>query len=324
MFPQTVNNAAGSGTWVNSPHTAFARYGTEEISKIDGTPLRAMLRISAPACGLALRAARADRVVHVNNWLLSTNPWPQWDGEGIEPAIRGLIEAHPSHFVILRSLTRRDQGALLARLDSMGAILLPSRAVNVLREPARMAGERRDLARDMELLADGKFHRCRNADLTAADMPALRELYRRLYREKYSLLNPDFTDTFFEHARRTGLVDFEALKDDAGKFVAVSGCMRVGGMIYTPIAGYDLDRPQSDALYRRVGALAVERALRTGLPLHLSAGVGAFKRSRGAEPEAEYSAVFAQHLAPHRRAIMKLLAWVLETAVAPMVRKRGL
>lgn len=95
-------------------------------------------------------------------------------------------------------------------------------------------------------------------------------------------------------------------------------------MLYQPIAGYDISRPAGDALYRRVEALAIDAALRARLPLHLSAGVGAFKLNRGAEPHMEYGAVFSRHLAPHRRLVVGGLARILESVVVTMVRKREL
>jgi hypothetical protein len=212
----------------------------------------------------------------------------------------------------------------MAQLEKLGFDFLPSRAVWVLSDAAAMTTKRRNLQRDRALLSDGRFLRCKHEEITAADFSRIRELYDQLYNVKYSRLNPAFTEGFIEHCHRSRLIEFEGVRDDSGLLAGICGCTESGGMIYQPVAGYDTARPVEDALYRRVEALAVDASLRAGLPLHLSAGVGAFKRSRGAEPEVEYNAVFSRHLAPHRRLVVRGLAQVLESIVVPMVRKREL
>jgi len=323
-LPMTINDGPGSGTYVNSFHAAYSRYSIEEASKIDGVTRRGMLRLGARTIGAALQMAHTDQVVHVNNWLLSTNPYPDWNGDGLDELLARLTGRFPRHFIVLRSLTRQQRPELMARLGTLGFDFLPSRAVWVLRDIPALLTRKRNLQRDHALLSDGRFVRCSHEEITAADFPRIRELYAQLYLVKYSRLNPAFTDRFFEYCHRTRLVEFEGVRDANGLLVGICGCLRAGGMLYQPVAGYDITRPVEDALYRRVEALAVDAALRAGLPLHLSAGVGAFKRNRGAEPEVEYSAVYSCHLAPGRRLVIRGLARVLESVVVPMVRKREL
>ena len=87
--------------------------------------------------------------------------------------------------------------------------------------------------------------------------------------------------------------------------------------------GYDTALPQQEGLYRIACYLASEWTHERGLSLHGSAGAPAFKRARGARGEIEYMAIYARHLSAPRRAALRLLAGVLESAVVPMMRRQG-
>ncbi|MFN7159914.1 MAG: hypothetical protein ACK4MR_14660, partial [Erythrobacter cryptus] len=108
-----------------------------------------------------------------------------------------------------------------------------------------------------------------------------------------------------------------------GKIMAFAALRCAGGIGTVPLMGFDTARPQSEALYRIAShaalALARERALR----FHGSAGAGQFKRNRGARGVIEYMAVDARHLAPRRRAALRLLAAGLNRFMVPLLTRRG-
>ena len=59
------------------------------------------------------------------------------------------------------------------------------------------------------------------------------------------------------------------------------GYVERGGLITAPLFGYDTGLPQSLGLYRMLSALVALEGLRRQKEVHLSAGVGGFKRARG-------------------------------------------
>jgi len=58
----------------------------------------------ADAAGLLLRAARINRIVHLNNWMLSTNLHGSWTGEGLTEIREHLVGHFPDHIIAARSL----------------------------------------------------------------------------------------------------------------------------------------------------------------------------------------------------------------------------
>jgi hypothetical protein len=89
----------------------------------------------------------------------------------------------------------------------------------------------------------------------------------------------------------------------------------------TPIVGYDTNLPESLGLYRLLTASVLEDALSSQTVFHMSAGVGHFKRQRGAFQELESMAVLCHHLPFYRRFVWKALGICLNKIGAPILRR---
>ena len=75
-LPLTINDAEWDNSYVLSPWTHYITYGSTELQHLPGRLLRALGVILLKGLGKWLRRSDFNRVVMVNNWLLSTNPWP--------------------------------------------------------------------------------------------------------------------------------------------------------------------------------------------------------------------------------------------------------
>src|SRR6202008_512912 len=105
-------------------------------------------------------------------------------------------------------------------------------------------------------------------------------------------LNPAFTPAYIEMTHRAKIFQYRGLRDPDGVLSSVVGCFVRGGVLTTPIVGYDISRPREDALYRIASVLFAQIAQERGLKLNGSAGAADFKRCRGARGMIEYSAYF--------------------------------
>jgi hypothetical protein len=103
--------------------------------------------------------------------------------------------------------------------------------------------------------------------------------------------------------------------------VGVIGFFKIKGIMATPIVGYDTKLPESLGLYRLLTALVLEESLSSGAIFHMSAGVGHFKRQRGAFQVIETMAVVCNHLPFYRRFIWKSLGFLLNKIGAPVLKK---
>ncbi|TMV52312.1 GNAT family N-acetyltransferase [Paenibacillus mesophilus] len=325
VLPVTVNDAEYGNSYVCSPFTHYASYARQELYFLKSGTARFVLSGVLHALGLLLRASRFNRAVHVNNWLLSTNLYPEMTAQETDGAIKLLLDQFPRHTIIFRSLCRTINGDLIDRLQRKGFRLVPSRQIYLWREKGPQAPNAKArwlLKRDYALLEKHGYEAIGPEMLTAADMPRLAELYRALYLDKYSYYNPQFGEAFLELAHSGKLLQLHALRHTkSGRLDAVLGYYCRDGIMTTPIFGYDTSLPQVTGLYRMLSAVLLGIAGSNCHLLHESSGAAQFKRNRGAAAEIEYSAVYDRHLPFDRRASWMLLEKLLNGIGVPMLEK---
>ena len=323
-IPLTINDAEWQNSWLCSPFTQYVHCAQEEILRAVG-PL-----VGRPAClllralGRWMKQAQLNKVVVLNHWLLSTAAWPQLPPSALAPMIQTLRQNWPDHAYVFRSLNAWESAALMAKLESLGAHLIPSRQVWYYPPNSTKVAQSRDLRNDVKLLRSGDLEVVTHDQLTAADLPALTALYRELYLGKYSPHNPDFTPAWLQYLWQQRLLSFTGLRRPGGPWLGVEACGEINGVLTSPIVGYSQSEPTSLGLYRRLAAIPVLEAKQRQLPLNLSAGVGRFKALRGGEPIMEYLAGVDNHLPDSRRTPWKLIHWLSQNFLAPYAQKHQL
>lgn len=324
IFPVSVNEAEYGDAYVCLPHSAYALYAKAELRLVDVGRWAPLLARLADGAGAVMRAARLNRIVHLDNWMLSTNLHGDWAGEDLPAIRRLLVERFPDHILAIRSLTEWSDAALLAACRANGWRLLPSRQVYVTDDLGKDSAPRRDTRRDRRLLETTPYRIDRLETLRPGDTERIAELYALLYLQRYSTLNPAYTAAFVAMTHASGALAYRGLRDEDGQLAAVVGCLHRGDVLTTPIVGYDTARPAEEGLYRMASLLYADMALERGVRLHGSAGAADFKRARGARPVVEYGAMFTGHLSLPRRATVAAMDALLNRVALPMVKERGL
>lgn len=322
-LPVTIDDGGYGRSYVASPHSAYVLYARREIDLVGLKAGRGIVRAGIGGLDRVLRAADVNRVVQLDNWLLSTNLHGAWDGAGLAEARRLLTDAFPGHFLAVRSLDAWSSPALLEAARRDGWILLPARQIWVVDDLERDWRPRNNYANDRRALAASGLTVEPAGPFDHASAERVAELYRLLYVDRYSPLNPVFTAEYVRLTQAIGLIDYQVARAADGRIMAVSGALVRDGVLTPPVVGYDTTAPRGDALYRIASWMFCRRALSEGLRLHGSAGAADFKRRRGARGEIEYMAIYAAHLSPARRAAVRGLAAALETLAVPMMRKQG-
>lgn len=321
--PVTVNDGEYDNSYVCSPYTHYVSYAKEELVLLRNRALIRGLEALLTGIGLLLKLSSFNRVVHVNNWLLSTNLYPALSEEQWAALLDRIVSLFPRHAVVFRSVSPSLNAGLLERLRTAECRLVPSRQIYILRTDAEGFGNAKTrwlLKRDGALAVKNGYERVGAGGMTDADIPRIAELYRMLYLDKYSWHNPQFTERMLETALHEGTLELHGFRRD-GRLDAVLGFYVREGAMTTPLFGYDTSLPQELGLYRMLSARLIEIARERGLLLHESSGAAKFKRNRGAEAEIEYSAVRVRHLPLRRRWCWISLEWLLARIGVPLLRK---
>ncbi len=319
QMPVTLDDGAIGGSYVCSPHSAYVLYARAELDllKVGWTahPSRAAL------AGLdrVLRAARVNKIVHLGNWLLSTNLHDGWRGEGVKAAREALAQAHPDHLLGIRSVDDWSSPGLREALIADGWILVPSRQIWVVDDLGRDWTKRNDFGNDRRLVARSPLAVSDLGKVEANEAERIADLYAMLYVGKYSALNPILTPAFIQASAGSGMMSYRVARDPGGTVMAVAGMWERGGVMTPPVVGYDVARPRGEGLYRIASWMFMERALEAGWRLHGSAGAAHFKRMRGARGVIEWNAYHAAHLSRARRKAVEALASLLKRFVVPVM-----
>jgi len=321
--PITVNDEEYDNSYVCSPYTHYVSYAKQELALLGNRALSASLGLLLSGIGLLLKRSRFNRIVHVNNWLLSTNLYPELGEEQWVAVLERIQSDFPDHAIAFRSLNPSLNAGVMRRLRATGCLLVPSRQVYMLRTDKTDFGNAKTrwlLKRDGALAAKHGYEKNGPEDIDEYDVPRIGELYRMLYLEKYSWHNPQFTESFLTEAVQRGTLELYGYRRN-GRLDAVLGFYRREGAMTTPLFGYDTSLPQELGLYRMLSSLLVELAGKRGLLLHESSGAARFKRNRGAEAEMEYTAVYVRHLPLRRRWCWTMLERLLSKIGVPLLKK---
>lgn len=305
VLPLAIAEPATHNADACSPYAHYVRYTLEELCKRHPGPARWLFRSAFGAYGALLRACSFDRVLFLNNWLLSTNPHRELHADQLRRITEFLLPRFPGRALVQRNINPDLHPAYCDALATAGFRLVKSRRVYLLDPTSERFRNSANAGLDLRLLARSEYEVIGGANIGAAEMPRLAQLYRSLYLDKYSQLNPALTEDFFAITVPAKTLRYRALKR-GGRIDGFVAFFETSGVLTGVYIGHDRSLPLELGLYRQLIAILIAEARDRGVLLNLSGGAGEFKQLRGAVPVVEYDAVYDRHLPPRRR-----LAWWL-------------
>lgn len=313
VLPVTINDAEYENSYICSPYTQYIQCAKEVIQK-SSKILYFFLKPVLSALGHCVRSAKINRVVMVNNWLLTTCLYPRLSADQIREVGSFLVGRFPRHAILFRCLDQQFE----TTFKSMGGALVPSRPVYVLDTAEKEPFKCRCFVRDK------KFFEKSGYDVVSAtgeqtEAKRIAELYSALYIEKHTQTSPQYSHKFFQHLIRSDMLNVQFLKCD-DKIDAVFGYYGNQHTMTSPLFGYDTKKPRQIGLYRLLNMLQTLEAKKRGLKLNMSSGAGKFKRQRKAKPQIEHTGVWLSHLPLQTRWLWRALERVLCYCKALMLK----
>ncbi len=301
----TEEKAKTKNSYVCSPITHYVDYGFREIDIEFSDKLFLNKFCKSVLWGFKTTFVRSsfDKVVMVNNWLLSTNLYPELSKSDIGEINYFLIQKFPNHAIIYRSVNPMLNGELLEDLSAAGFEKILSRQVYIINPQKGIYKKKKAYKIDRALQRKTTDLQWFDAShIEAQDLPRIKALYDDLYLQKYAEYNPQLTLEFFKYALEEKWLTLWVLKETSSNEIeAAIGYFNRNGVMTTPVIGYNRNLPQKKGLYRLITLQIIEEAVRHAYLLHMSSGAAHFKKIRGGEPYLEFNMVYYKHLPLRQR-----------------------
>lgn len=323
VLPISINESQYENSYVCSPYTHYVSYAKQELVLLENPLLRKGLSYMLSGLGRMFKVSKINKTIHVNNWLVSTNLYPNITPNQMKEIHAFLTDRFPDYTILFRSLNDTLNQKLIEAFRPLNYKMVASRQVYLVhptQSPSVNAKSRWLLKRDYALIEHHGYEVLDGKQLSEEDIPRILELYNALYLQKYSMYNPQYNENFLSLALKNEILHLKAIRKN-GSIDAVLGYFCRNGAMTTPLFGYDLSVPKEIGLYRMLSALLYQIALENGHWLNESSGAAQFKRNRGATGEIEYTAVYDDHLPFHRRFCWSFLQIIIDRIGIPLLQK---
>lgn len=320
FFPVTVNHTEYQNAYTCSPYSGYISYARKELSKLKNPLIEKSLSLLLDTLDPILKNGEINKVVGINNWLISTNLYPKWEGKEANRLTQFLLDKFPDHCLMFRSLNEHSNASLINALKKTGYLLIPSREVFLFDQKVKKYRRKRNTVNDWKLLKNTPYQIVSHSEITENDYSRIVELYRLLYFKKHLSCSPLFTENFISLCHQKNLLSMTGVRNQQGTLEGIVGWFVRDGTMATPLVGYNTSLPREKALFRLITILAIKEAFETNTIFNISAGVAQFKKWRGAVGFTEYSAVYVQHLPFKRQLVWKILSFLMSKIGLPILR----
>lgn len=325
IWPVVVHDPAAVNSYPCSLYSHYIRYPLAELKCLPSVVQQTAGKLGLNATGLGLAIVGLERTVQWSSWMLSTNLHSEHLATDAQRMTELLVRRYPEHIILVRNVNEFQDPTLPKSLQERGYELWTSRQIYFFDGRNDHFTGKSTVKRDAKALrALQNYTIAEHDSLTNEDAPRIAELYRLLYLEKHSHLNPQYTSRFVESALANRLLEFRGLRHVSGRLDGVFACFSRGQVTSTPFIGYDTSLPTELGLYRHLVSMLLEQVSRKKLLLNYSSGAGEFKRRRGGKPVLEYNAVYTRHLSPVRRLVLSQFGKLVNQLGRSVLENHGL
>jgi hypothetical protein len=303
VWPLVLGNPDALNADICSPYTWYVRYVPSMIANRNGAIAGLGASLKALPMAVVLKLGDVDRVVYVNNWLLSTNPSSGLPAQLIPELTSRLTESWPDRAVVFRSINPTVDPESFHGLRAAGYRFVRSRNVYLLDTRNSAYRDHKNVRIDLHELERTSYEVVDEASRIESHARRMVEIHRMLYVTQYVHYNPQFSERFFSSSLSSGVLRYHGLLRN-GRLDGFVASLPIGDVLWSILLGYDVTLPRELGLYRLLIAILMRDAGDHRQILNLSSGVGPFKALRGGRPVDEFDAVYDAHLPARRR-----MAW---------------
>lgn len=324
FLPVVIPNPKYPNSYICSPYGQYVDYGYREVDiELGERPLvNALSKSAIKVFEKCAPRKHFDKVVFVNNWLVSTNLYPkQISAEQFTKITQLLTKKYPNRAIVFRSISTVLNRDLIPKMEKVGYEKVLSRQIYIVDPKEGIYKKKSAFKKDVKLQRKRTTYQWKGVeDYNEKIWKEVKQLYDQLYIQKYSKINPQFTSAFFRESIQEHWLRYSFLKKE-DQIHACLGYLHRNGIMTTPVIGYDFNLPQKEGMYRLIALRITQEGLRNQLIIHRSSGASHFKKLRGAQASSEYNLVYTKHLSKARKLAWQILQKMTKYIATPILNK---
>ena len=244
--------------------------------------------------------------IYINNFLLSTNLYPDFSQKHIDEIKDFLIEKYPDHALIFRSINTQNDTLLWYFTDWKH---IASRQVFIsTQDDTKAYFQHRNLKNDKRVFEKSGYEFVVKKEYSQEELKEIVNAYNYLYLERYTNLNPQFSVRYLENITKEDIFTLWVLKKN-GQIDACLGYYGFWEECTTPIFWYNsFDKRKS--LYSQISYQLIKTSLEKYQILNQSSWAGWFKMCRGAKKYLEYMMVYSSHLPKKKQRFWNMFTFI--------------
>ena len=309
IWPISINCTEYRNALICSPYTTYVTYPLGELKQFSKRWIKLAILLNSAIMFVICRSTRFNQIAQINNNLNSLLKHSRQFITFLPQLTQKMIHRFPHHAVTFFRVNDSLDAELKQSLIENGYWVFPDRQVHLF-YPGKRVMQRSHTKRDMALLRNSAYTVVTHDDLTIEDAKRIAELYRMLFIDKHSTLNPIYTSDYFKNAIEQRWHEYVALRNPEGKIDGFISWFKSENIMMCGPLGYDLERDKKSGMYRQLVAMCLKHANENDCIFNMGGGSDAFKSNRGSTKTVEYTAVYCKHLSWYRQIPWKIMHWV--------------
>lgn len=321
IIPLTVNEKEYDNSYVASNYYFIQML--QEMAEKKNPRLYSIQKPLIQTLGHLFKGMKINKMLIVNNWLLSSTIYPDFTDNQISEITHFLISKFPGHLLIFRSLDEKSCTPLIASLRNLRYRMIMSRYVYMYDSDKKSEFSSKinyRHRRDRRLVQSQGFEVVSDRMMNLKEIDRLLQLYQGIYIDKHTSYSPSYTNKFLDRAIQNSFLKMYSLKKD-GEVAGVVGVFQRKNGMTAPFLGYDI-RKNVNQLYGMLTQIAIDEAEQQQVVLNDGSGAGIAKLYRGMNAVPEFIAVYDQHLPFYRRLFWSLSEKVVEHITYPLLKRK--
>lgn len=314
-------------SYLHSYRSQFFGYTKEEILKYDkyGSKDKVQAKYLFPIVSGVSNLLGIEKTVSINNFCLSTSLYPDLSGRNISLIHDELVKRFSDKAIVFKGVNSMTDELLMKELLDLGYKPIVCRQLYMLDPAEEKYKKKRPYQMDKKLWEKSEsYYWDKAVDLSSIEIRLILMMYNKLYRKKYSRLNPEYTNKFVKNTCKSGVLDYYLLREkNTNQIKAVQAVFIKNNVLTTPFIGYDLEADKSIGLYRMMNNFLMELSVKNGYIFNMSSGASEFKKQRGGEPHFEYHMVYTDHISVRQKLVWNTMYKFSEGVVKPNMIKIG-